>query len=200
MINHYKTFNLFIFIFVTSFLSLNLQAAKKVPHWGKAKHKCVSASQGLVFAKLKGVKIGKKKKTCESKKGYEAPHFSRYGATGKPNYCKTKPTGVYGYWKIKNDKNCEKTKKVREPYWGKVKHRCKGLGKGLITARLLGAKDSKKATFGLCNSAKAPSMRVGGKLRRPDSCKKNLIHVYGQWNTIDDKKCKPKIKKLRIGK
>lgn len=168
------------------------------PRWGKAKHKCTTGTEGLVSAKLKGVKLGRKKKTCESKKGYSPPAFNARGASGKPSYCKTLPAGVYGYWKIDNDKQCKDGKKVKDqqdPYWDKPKHRCTAPGKGVVTARLLGVdgkwwgKKGKK--LDLCEGNDAPSINALGVSGRPDSCKKKLVHVYGSWKNNNDELCTP---------
>ncbi len=178
-------------------LSVNLQAAEK-PRWGKVKHKCTTGTNGLVWAKLKGVKFGKKKKVCEGKGGNKPPRFNARGAKGKPSYCKTLPAGVYGYWRIKNDKQCKNGKKIKnkqEPYWDKPKHSCVAPGKSKVTARLLGVNGKwwgkKGRKLKLCKSNNAPSIDALGVKGRPDFCNKKLVHVYGNWENNNDPLCQP---------
>ena len=203
MIKQQSKLQILCILIITSGLSFGVMAAEK-PRWGKAKHKCTTGSNSLVWAKLKGVKIGRKKKTCESKKGYKAPAFNARGAKGKPSYCKTKPTGVFGYWKIKNDKQCKGGKKIKnkqEPFWDKPKHRCTGPGKGEVTARLLGVDGKwfgkKGRKLELCKGNKAPSIDALGVKGQPSSCKKKLVHVYGSWTNNNDQLCMPKWKDLK---
>ncbi len=203
MIDYKRKLAILCLITGSSFLALDSYAAEK-PRWGKAKHKCTTGSNGLVWAKLKGVKLGRKKKTCESKKGYSPPPFNARGASGKPDYCKTLPAGVYGYWKVKGDAQCKDGKKVKnnqEPYWDKPKHRCTAPGKGLVTARLLGVDGKwwgkKGRKLELCQSNKAPSINALGATGRPDSCKKKLVHVYGNWENNSDELCMPTWSKVK---
>ncbi len=177
--------------------STQLYAAEK-PHWGKAKHKCTSDDNGLVWAKLKGVKLGKKKKTCEGKGGKTPPPFKARGASGAPDYCKGKVTGVYGYWEIENDKQCsggKKQKGSQEAYWDRAKHRCTAPGVGLVEARLkgVGGKNlgKKKDRMALCEGGNAPDLEAFGVSGQPNSCDKRLVHVYGQWENEDDPLCTP---------
>lgn len=167
-------------------------------HWGKAKHKCTSGTNGLVSAKLKGVKLGKKMKTCEGKDGNTPPPFNARGASGAPDYCKKWPAGVYGYWNIENDKQCKDGKKEKgnqDPYWDKPKHRCTAPGKGRVEARLLGVDGAwwgkKGRKFDLCNSEDAPAIDAFGMTGKPTSCKKRAVHVYGIWDNNDDAICAP---------
>ncbi len=172
--------------------------AKEKPRWGKIKHKCTDGQSGLVWAKLKRVKFGQVKKTCEGKKGKRPPHFNALGASGKPDYCKTLPTGVYGYWKLKKDDQCKNGKKVKgkqQAYWDRPKHRCTAPGKGVVEAKLLGVDGSwwgkKGRKMDLCKSNKAPTIDALGVSGRPDSCKKKLVHVYGIWKNNSDGLCEP---------
>jgi len=196
--NRQKSYlSIFCMFAAISCFTFSTLAAEK-PRWGKAKHKCTSGTKGLVWAKLKGVKLGKKKKTCESKKGYTPPAFNARGASGKPDYCKTLPAGVYGYWKVKKDKQCKDGKKIKdkqEPYWDKPKHRCTAPGKGVVTARLFGVdgklwgKKGKK--LDLCEGSDAPIINALGVTGQPNSCQKKLVHVYGSWKNNNDELCEP---------
>jgi hypothetical protein len=184
-------------IIAMSLTSNTLLAADKA-HWGKAKHKCTTGTNGLVSAQLKGVKLGKKMKTCEGKDGNTPPPFNARGASGKPNYCKTWPAGVYGYWEIKNDEQCvdgKKQKGNQDPYWDKPKHRCTAPGKGRVEARLLGVDGKwwgkKGRKYDLCNGDNAPSINAFGVSGRPSSCKKRAVHVYGIWENSNDEICTP---------
>lgn len=184
-------------IFFIILLSTTLKAAEK-PHWGKAKHKCTTGSNGLVWAKLKGVKLGKKKKTCKGEGGRTPPAFNARGATGAPDYCKTYPTGVYGYWKIANDKQCrdgDKIKGNQEAYLDKPKHRCTAPGVGQVEARLKGVDGKnlgkKKDRMALCESGNAPAISVLGATGQPSSCRKAMVHVYGRWVNNNDSLCQP---------
>lgn len=196
MLNNNDTMKI-VLLLIMIFSSSTIEAKEK-PRWGKVKHKCSSGTSGLVYAQLKGVKWGKVKKTCESKKGYRPPAFNALGASGKPSYCKRLPTGVFGYWKVKNDKQCAKGKTVKgkkTAYWDRPKHRCTAPGKGVVEAKLLGVNGAwwgkKGRKMDLCKSNKAPSIDALGVTGRPDSCKKKLVHVYGIWKNNADSLCQP---------
>jgi hypothetical protein len=183
---------------VLGMFATNASAAEK-PRWGKIRHKCTTESNGLVWAKLKGVKLGKKMKTCKGTNGRTPPTFNAKGASGEPDKCKRKPTGIYGYWDIPNDPLCKDGKKNREaadaPYWDKPKHWCASPGVGKVEARLLGVKGKltgrKQRKFDLCNSDGAPTLNVLGASGRATWCQKRVVHVYGRWTIKNDELCEP---------
>ncbi len=191
-------YNTKIILLIMMSIFIGSVSAKEKPRWGKIKHKCTSGQSGLVWAKLKGVKFGQVKKTCEGKKGKTPPPFNALGASGKPDYCKTRPTGVYGYWKLDNDQQCKQGKKIKgkqQAYWDRPKHRCTGPGKGVVEAKLLGVDGSwwgkKGRKMDLCKSDNAPSINALGVSGRPNSCKKKLVHIYGVWKNNQDSLCEP---------
>lgn len=186
-----------IVLIMVSMICSNVQAKEK-PRWGKIKHKCTDGKSGLVWAKLIGVKFGQVKKTCEGKKGKQPPAFNALGVSGNPDYCKTLPIGVYGYWKLVNDQQCKNGKKIKgkqQAYWDRPKHRCTAPGKGVVEAKLLGVDGDwwgkKGRKMDLCKSNNAPSLNALGINGRPSSCQKKLVHVYGIWNNNHDVLCEP---------
>lgn len=161
--------------------------------WDNAKLKCKNNGDGVVKAKLKGVKLGKKRKVCED----SPPEFNALGASGEPARCKGKvDTSMWGEWDVEDHPGCE-AKAADGAYWDKAVHSCRGPNTGRVKARLRGvAWGQKKSTCEQTDiSVLGDTLGASGT---PDKCKSYVNgSVYGFWEIENDQRCAPAWGKVR---
>jgi len=161
--------------------------------WDNAKLKCENNGDGVVKAKLKGVKLGKKKRTCED----NPPEFNALGASGAPDRCKSKvDTSVWGEWDVSDHPGCE-AKAAGEGWWAKAVHSCRGPNVGRVKAQLKGVSwGEKKSTCEVTDiSTLGDTLGASGT---PNECKAFPTGaVFGYWKIENDVRCSPTWGKVR---